>query len=282
MTNGVLSLFDYFKYPFVIYALVVGVLIALSASVLGVTLVLKRYSFIGDGLSHVAFGALAVASILRINNEMIVVIPVTVLCAIILLCASQNSKIKGDSSLAMLSVGALAIGYLLLNIYPSSQNITGDVCGTLFGSTSILTLSKSDVWVCATISAIVILMFVFFYKKIFLITFDENFAAASGIRVRLYNTVLSIVCAIIIALAMNLVGSLLTSAIIVFPAVSSMRVFKSFKGVVLSSAIFAVVCATLGIMLSIIFATPVGSTVVATNIIAFVIFTIIGKFMAIK
>ncbi len=282
MTNSTLTLLDYLKYPFVVYALIVGVLIALSASILGVTLVLKRYSFIGDGLSHIAFGALAIASILRINNEMIIVLPVTVLCAIILLCSSQNSKIKGDSSLAMLSVGALAIGYLLLNIYPSSPNITGDVCGTLFGSTSILTLSVSDVWICATMSGILIIMFVLFYKKIFAITFDENFAAASGIKVKLYNTIISIICAIIIVLAMNLVGSLLTSAIIVFPAVSSMRVFKSFKGVILSSAVVAVTCAALGIMASVVYSTPVGCTVVAANIIAFVILSVIGKFVGRK
>ena len=282
MTNSTLTLFDYLKYPFVIYALIVGILIALSASILGVTLVLKRYSFIGDGLSHIAFGALTIASILRINNEMIIVLPVTILCAILLLASSKNSKIKGDSSLAMLSVGALAIGYLLLNIYPSSPNITGDVCGTLFGSTSILTLSVSDVWVCAAMSAILILMFIVFYKKIFAITFDENFAAASGINIGLYNTIISIICAVIIVLAMSLVGSLLTSAIIVFPAVSSMRIFKSFKGVILSSATIAVVCAAFGIMSSVIYSTPVGCTVVAANIIVFVLLSIISKLISRK
>lgn len=282
MNDIVLTIHNYLKYPFVTYALVVGILIALCSSVLGVTLVLKRYSFIGDGLSHVAFGALALATVLRINNEMIVILPITVICAIIMLCSTQYSKIKGDSSLAMISVGTLAVGYLLLNIFPASSNITGDVCGTLFGSTSILTLSVSDVWICAVMSSVMIVLFTLFYKKIFSITFDESFAAATGIKVRIYNAVISIICAVIIVLAMNLVGSLLTSAIIVFPAVSSMRVFRSFKGVIISSAILSVLCAAFGIMSSVVFSTPVGCTVVIANIVTFVFFCIIGKFVHTK
>ena len=281
MNNIFTTLSAYLSYPFIKYALIVGALIALCASLLGVTLVLKRYSFMGDGLSHVAFGALAISTVLRINNEMIVVLPITVLCAILMLCSTRITKIKGDSILAMTSVGALAIGYLLLNIFPSSSNINGDVCGTLFGSTSILTLSSSDVWVCAILSVIVIATFILFYDRIFLVTFDESFASASGVRVGFYNSMLSILGAIIIVLAMNLVGSLLTSALIVFPAISAMRIFKSFRGVVVCSALLSVICSVLGTFISIIFSTPVGCTVVVTYIIAFMIFSILGKLIKI-
>lgn len=270
---------EYFNYPFIRYAFICGVLIALCSSLAGVILVLKRYSFMGDGLSHVAFGALAIATVFKINNNMAVVLPITVISAILLLATDRKTIIKGDSALAMLSVGTLAIGYLLMNVFPVSSNINGDVCGTLFGSTSILTLSNTDMWLCVILSLAVISLFILFYDKIFTVTFDENFAAASGIRVGAYNIAISVVCAVIIVLAMNLAGSLLTSALIVFPAVSSMRVFRSFKPVVISSAIFSVVCTGLGITLSIIFSTPVGCTVVAIDIVGFIIFSIIGRVM---
>ena len=262
------ELLEFLSSPFIRYALIVGILIALCSSVLGVTLVLKRYQFIGDGLSHVAFGALALATVLRINNDMIVVLPVTVLAAVILLCTNQ-ARLKGDSALAMISVGTLAIGYLLLNIFPVSSNVNGDVCGTLFGSTSILTLSTSDVWVCIIMSIVVIALFTLLYDKIFAVTFDEGFASATGINVKFYNGLISVVTAVIIVLAMNLAGSLLTSALIVFPAVSAMQIAKSFKGVVLTSAVLAVVCSFIGIVASFILSTPVGSTVVVIYIIAF-------------
>ena len=281
MNNIFATLSEYLTYPFIKYALIVGALIALCASLLGVTLVLKRYSFMGDGLSHVAFGALAIATVLRINNEMIVVLPITVVCAILMLCSTRITKIKGDSILAMTSVGALAIGYLVLNIFPSSSNINGDVCGTLFGSTSILTLSSSDVWVCAILSIIVTAIFILFYDRIFLVTFDESFASASGVKVGFYNSMLSILGAIIIVLAMNLAGSLLTSALIVFPAISAMRIFKSFRGVVICSALLSVFCAVCGTLISIIFSTPVGCTVVATYMVAFIIFALLGKLIKI-
>ncbi len=281
MNNIFATLSEYLSYPFIKYALIVGALIALCASLLGVTLVLKRYSFMGDGLSHVAFGALAIATVLRINNEMIVVLPITVVCAILMLCSTRITKIKGDSILAMTSVGALAIGYLVLNIFPSSANINGDVCGTLFGSTSILTLSSSDVWVCAILSVIVTAIFILFYDRIFLVTFDESFASASGVRVGFYNSMLSVLGAIIIVLAMNLAGSLLTSALIVFPAVSAMRIFKSFRGVVICSALLSIFCSVFGTLISIILSTPVGCTVVVTYIIAFIIFAILGKLIKI-
>lgn len=271
MTDLIYSIQRYMAYPFIRYALITGVLIALCASLLGVILVLKRYSFIGDGLSHVAFGALAIASVLRINNEMIVVLPITIICAVILLCTKSSAKIKGDSALAMTSVGTLAIGYLLMNIFPASSNINGDVCGTLFGSTLILTLSKADVWICVLLSAAVIAIFTLFYNKIFAVTFDESFAASGGINVRVFNILIAVMCAVIIVLAMNLAGSLLTSALIVFPAISAMRIFKSFRGVIICSAVLAVICAAGGIMASILFSTPVGSTVVAANIAVFLI-----------
>lgn len=277
MTDLIYSIQRYMAYPFIRYALITGVLVALCASLLGVILVLKRYSFIGDGLSHVAFGALAIASVLRINNEMIVVLPITIICAVILLCTKSSAKIKGDSALAMTSVGTLAIGYLLMNIFPASSNINGDVCGTLFGSTLILTLSKADVWLCVLLSAAVIAIFTLFYNKIFAVTFDESFAASGGINVRVFNILIAVMCAVIIVLAMNLAGSLLTSALIVFPAISAMRIFKSFRGVIICSAVLAVICAAGGIMASILFSTPVGSTVVAANIAVFLICCAAGR-----
>ena len=256
--------------------MLVGVLIALCSSLLGVTLVLKRFSFIGDGLSHVAFGAMAVASLFDLSNDMIVVLPITVLSAVVLLKGSQSAKIKGDASLAMISVGALAIGYLLLNAFSASTNVSGDVCTTLFGSTSILTLNKVDVWLCIIMSVIVIGMFLLFYHKIFAVTFDETFAKATGTKADRYNLLIAVITATIIVLAMKLVGSLLISALIIFPAVSSMRIFKSFLSVILSSAVIAVFCAVVGILVSILAATPVGATIVAVNIVVFGIFSAIG------
>lgn len=277
MHNLINIITSYLEYSFVRYALIAGILIALCSSLLGVVLVLKRYSFIGDGLSHVAFGALAIATVLRINNDMLVVMPITVLCAIILLGTGASSKIKGDSALAMLSVGALAVGYLMLNIFPSSSNISGDVCATLFGSTSILTLTKTDIWICGIMSIIVILLFLLFYDKIFAVTFDEDFASASGIKVGFYNSMISIICAVIIVLAMNLAGSLLTSALIVFPAVSAMRIAKGFRNVVIISAVLSVICSLFGILSSIIFSTPVGSSIVVADIFAFILCYIVGR-----
>ncbi len=267
----------YLQYPFVQYALVVGVLIALCSSLLGVTLVLKRFSFIGDGLSHVAFGAMAIAAVLQFTNDMPFVLLITIISAVLLLRTGQNAKIKGDASLAMISVGALAIGYLLMNIFSTSGNLSGDVCSTLFGSTSILTLTPDEVWLCIILSVLMIAVFILFYHKIFCITFDESFALATGVRARLYNLILAVVIAVIIVLAMNLVGSLLISALIIFPALSAMRMFKTFKSVTICSAVLSVVCAVLGLLISIAFGTPVGSTIVAVDIVSFFIFMIIGK-----
>lgn len=259
----------YLQYPFVQYAIIVGVLIALCSSLLGVTLVLKRFSFIGDGLSHVAFGGLAIASVLQMTNEMPLVLVVTVVCAILLLRTGQNTRIKGDAAIAMISVGALAFGYLLMNVFSTSSNISGDVCSTLFGSTSILTLTQQEVILCAVLSVVVVLLFVLLYHRIFDVTFDEAFAKASGTNVELYNTVIAIIIAVIIVLAMNLVGSLLISALVIFPALSAMRLFNSFRSVTIFSAIFSVVCALAGILISILASTPVGSTIVAVDTVGF-------------
>ena len=267
----------YLQYPFVRYALIVGVLIALCSSLLGVTLVLKRFSFIGDGLSHVAFGAMSVAAILGIKNEMPLVMLITVLCAVLLLRTGQNTKIKGDAAVAMISVGALAVGYLLMNLFASSANLSGDVCSTLFGSTSILTLTRSEVLLSVVFSLAVIAAFVFFYHKIFAVTFDENFARATGTRAGLYNLLISVIVAVIIVLAMNLVGSLLISALVIFPALSAMRIFRTFQSVTIASALFAVVAALLGILVSILAGTPVGSTIVAVQILAFILAVCVGK-----
>lgn len=259
----------YWTFPFVRYALAVGILIALCSSLLGVTLVLKRFSFIGDGLSHVAFGAMSIAAILQIKNEMPLVMVITVICAILLLRTGQNAKIKGDSAIAMISVGSLALGYLMMNLFGTSSNLSGDVCSTLFGSTSILTLSQSEVWLCAAISLAVIAIYVFFYNKIFAVTFDENFAKATGVRAERYNLLIAVVIAVIIELAMNLVGSLLISALIIFPALSAMRLCKSFLSVTVFSAVVSVLCASIGILISILAGTPVGSTIVAVQIVVF-------------
>ena len=267
----------YFEYPFVRYALIVGVLIALCSSLLGVTLVLKRFSFIGDGLSHVAFGAMAIAAILKLTNEMPLVMVVTVLCAILLLRTGQNTKIKGDAAIAMISVGSLAVGYLLMNLFSTSSNLSGDVCSTLFGSTSILTLSKAEAWLCVIFSVLVVAVFLFFYHKIFAVTFDENFARATGTRTGLYSLMISVIIAVIIVLAMNLVGSLLISALVIFPALSAMRMFKTFKSVTACAAVLSVVCSVVGILVSILAGTPVGSTIVVVQIGAFALSWCMGK-----
>ena len=269
MTAVLEKLTLYWAYPFVRYALIVGVLIALCSSLLGVTLVLKRFSFIGDGLSHVAFGAMAIAAVLQITNEMPLVMVITIISAVLLLRTGQDTKIKGDAAIAMISVGALAIGYLLMNIFSTSSNLSGDVCSTLFGSTSILTLSPVEVWLCVGMSVLVVAVFILFYHKIFAVTFDENFARATGTKAGLYNLLIAIVVAVIIVLAMNLVGSLLISALVIFPALSAMRMFKSFRSVTICAAALSVFCALIGILVSILAGTPVGSTIVAAQIIAF-------------
>ena len=267
----------YMQYPFVRYALIVGVLIALCSSLLGVTLVLKRFSFIGDGLSHVAFGALAVATVLQAANKMTVVLPLTLLAAVLLLHTGKNTKIKGDAAVAMISVTSLAFGYLLMNVFSTSPNVSGDVCSTLFGSTSILTLTKHEVWFSVWLSVAVLLLFGFFYQKIFAITFDEDFARAVGVNASRYNLMLAVIIAVIIVLAMNLVGSLLISAFVIFPALSAMRIFRTFFSVTVCSALLSVVCALAGILASILAGTPVGATVVAMDAAAFLLCYVAGQ-----
>ena len=273
-----MSLSGYLQMSFVQNALLVGVLVALCASLLGVTLVLRRFSFIGDGLSHVAFGAMAVAAVTGLTNDMLLVMPVTILCAVLLLAAGANAKIKGDAAVAMISVGALAVGYLLMNLFPPTgkANISGDVCSTLFGGTSILTLKPLEVWLSIALSIVVVLFFVLFYHKIFAVTFDESFAAATGANTRLYNLVIAVIIAVVIVLAMKLVGSLLISALIVFPALSAMRIFKSFRAVSVCAACISVLCAVAGILIAAVAGTPVGSTIVVADIAVFGLFSLAG------
>ncbi len=270
------TLTHYLSFTFVRYALIAGLLISLCASLLGVSLVLKRYSMIGDGLSHVAFGALAVASVCSLA-PMAVTLPVTIVAAVVLLGINSNGKIKGDAAIAMISVGTLAFGYLLMNIFSVSSNISGDVCTTLFGSTSILTLTKSDIILCTVLAIVVILVFVLFYHKIFAVTFDEGFANATGTNTKLYNNLIAVVTAVVIVLAMNLVGALLVSALIIFPALTAMRVFKSFFSVIIGAAVISVLCTLTGLLIAIIGGTPVGSTIVIADIVVFAIFSLIGK-----
>ena len=262
MTHILQELSFYLSYPFVRYALIVGVLIALCSSLLGVTLVLKRFSFIGDGLSHVAFGAMAVATIFKLVNNTIFIMPVTIIAAVLLLRTGQNTKIKGDAAIAMLSVSALAVGYLVMNIFSTSANVSGDVCSTLFGSTTILTLTEGEVISCIIMSVLVVAFFILFYNRIFAVTFDENFTKAIGKNAEGYNLMIAVITAVIIVLAMSLVGSLLISALIIFPALSAMRVARSFKGVVVYAAILSVIGAFFGIVLSILCSTPVGLSLI--------------------
>ena len=276
--NTVELLIRYFSYPFVRYAFIAGVLISLCAGLLGVVLVLKRYSMIGDGLSHVAFGAMAIAAVLGFT-PMTIALPVTVAVAVLLLLAGEKQLIKGDSAIAMLSAGSLAVGYLLLNLFPSSDtgSLSGDVCASLFGSTSMMTLQGSDVWLCVGLSVAVIAFFVIFYHKIFAVTFDEGFATSSGVRVRTYNFLIAAISGIVIVLAMKLVGALLISSLIIFPALSAMRLFRSFRSVILCSAVISVVGSLTGLLLARLLSTPTGASVAVVHIVIFAIFSVLGK-----
>ena len=267
----------YWQYPFVVNALIVGVLIALCSSLLGVTLVLKRLSFIGDGLAHVAFGAMAIASVLSPANKMALILPITIFCAMLLFRGGAKAKIKGDAAIAMLSVGSLAFGYLIMNMFATSPNVAADVCGTLFGGTSILTLTADEVKLSIFLSFGMVLLFVFFYQRIFNITFDEDFARAVGTNVELTNLIIAFVIAVIIVLSMNLVGSLLIAAFVIFPALSAMRLFNTFFRVTVCSAVLSVTCAFLGIVASVYASTPVGPTIVAGNVVAFLLCYALGR-----
>jgi len=271
------ALISYYKiFPVVRYSTVVIILVSLCAALLGVSLVLKRFSMIGDGLSHVAFGATAIAAAAGFA-PLYVALPVTVIAAVLLL-GVKSSKIMGDAAIAMISAGALAVGYLMLNLFPSNAStIAGDACTTLFGSSSIIGIGVTDVIVCSVLAAAVIFIFIFFYHKIFAITFDEGFATATGTKARVYNTLLAAVTGIVIVLAMKMVGALLISALITFPALSAMRVFKTFKKVVVCSAIISVSCALLGIIVCITASTPIGPTIAVANILVFAGFFTAGK-----
>jgi len=271
------NIYTYLQYPFVLYAIIVGTLIALCTSLLGVTLVLRRFSYVSDGLSHVAFGAMAIAFVLKITNYMLFSLPLTILCAIFLLNLGQNTRVKGDAAIAMLSVSAMALGYLLMNVFSTAPNISGDVCTTLFGSTSILTLTSFDVWISIILSILVLIFFLLFYHKLFALTFDEDFAKATGINVERYNLMLAVLIAVIIVLAMSLVGALLISALVIFPALSAMRLFDSFKGVTICSVVLSVVCAFLGMLVSVVGGTPVGATIVLMDMLAYVVAVLFSK-----
>lgn len=267
----------YFQFPFVRYALIVGVLISLCSALIGVPLVLKRFSYIGDGMSHVAFGALAIATVLKFSNNLPFILVVTTIISILLLKSSQKKKIGNDASIALISVGSLAVGYLLINLFSDKANVSGDVCSTLFGATSMLTLNSTDVYISIILSAVVIVVFILMYNRIFSVTFDENYSTATGLKTGIYNLVIAVITSVIIVLAMNLVGSLMISALVIIPALSAMRIFRSFKSVTICSVIVSVVCAVLGILVSILASTPVGSTIVAANLICYIIFFIVGK-----
>lgn len=257
--------------------MLVGVLVALCSSLLGVTLVLRRFSFIGDGLSHVAFFAMAIAAVFQWTNNMPLILAVTIAAAVAILCVGETTLMKGDAAIAMISVTSLALGYLFMNLFSTSSNISGDVCTTLFGSTSILTLLPEQVILSSVLSIAVVIIYILFYNRVFALTFDEDFSRAIGVNVGFYNLAIAVIIAVIIVLAMNLVGSLLTSALIIFPTLSTMRLYKSFKAVVIGSAVLSVLCAVIGMLVSIVVGTPVGSTIVGVEIIAYVMCVIVGR-----
>ena len=258
------------SYTFLVRAVIVGLLVSLCASLLGVSLVLKRYSMIGDGLSHVGFGALAIATAMNLA-PLTVSIPVVVLAAFLLLRISENSKIKGDAAIALISTSALAIGVIVISV---TTGMNTDVCNYMFGS--ILAMSHADVQLSVVLSAAVILLFVLFYNKIFAVTFDETFSSAVGTRAGVYNMLLAILTAITIVLGMRMMGAMLISSLIIFPALTSMRICKRFKTVVLCSAAVSVTCFFIGVVLSYWYSLPTGASIVAVNIAAFLLFSAVN------
>lgn len=257
------------SYPFIVRALIGGVLVSLCASLLGVSLVLKRYSMIGDGLSHVSFGALSVAlaagwSPLKIS------IPVVVLAAFFLLRITERGKIKSDAAIAMISASALAIGIIVTSM---TTGMTTDVSSYMFGS--ILAMSKEDVRFAAVLSVIVLGLFLFCYNKIFAVTFDENFASATGVNVLIYNVLIAVLTAVTIVIGMRMMGAMLISSLIIFPSLTAMRIFKSFRGVVIVSGVLSIICFSIGMVISYIYSTPAGASVVVVNLAAFLIFSLV-------
>jgi zinc transport system permease protein len=260
---------EMFGYAFLVRAVIVGALVSICAALLGVSLVLKRYSMIGDGLSHVGFGSLALATALN-AAPLSVAIPVVIAAAFLLLRLSENSKIKGDAAVALISTGSLAIGVIIIS---QTTGMNTDVCNYLFGS--ILAMAKADVYLSIALSSLVLVLFILFYHKLFIITFDETFAKASGIKTGLYNMLIAFLTALTIVLGMRIMGAMLISSLIIFPALSSMRLFKQFKSVTVCSALIAILCFFIGVVISYIYATPTGASVVGINIIVFVIFWLI-------
>lgn len=258
------------SYPFMVRAIIVGSLVAVCSALLGVSLVLKRYSMIGDGLSHVGFGALAIAASMNVA-PLKVSIPVVVIAAFFLLRMSENSKLKGDAAIAMISTGSLAGGVMIISM---TTGMNTDVCNYLFGS--ILGMTNSDLQLTIILSIFVIATYIFMYNRIFSVTLDESFTNATGNKGQRYNTVIAILTAIIIVLGMRMMGAMLVSSLIVIPALSSMRIFKSFKTVIISSVFIALICLWIGIIISYVFATPTGASIVVCNLIVFFIYTIIG------
>lgn len=264
------TIFDMFSYPFMVRAFTVGALVALCSALLGVSLVLKRYSMIGDGLSHVGFGALAVAASLNMA-PLAVAIPVVIAAAVLLLRIRESSRIKGDAAIALISTSSLAVGVMVISM---TTGMNTDVYNYMFGS--ILAMSREDVILSVVMAVVVLVLFVFFYHKIFAITFDETFAKATGVKADLYNTLIAVLTAVTIVLGMRMMGALLISSLIIFPALTSMRVCRTFKSVVVNSAVISVVCLVLGITISYVWATPAGASVVMVNLAALFIYTLIG------
>ncbi|MDR3238530.1 MAG: metal ABC transporter permease [Clostridiales bacterium] len=260
------TLMEMFSYTFLVRAVVVGLLVSLCAALLGVSLVLKRYSMIGDGLSHVGFGTLAIATAMN-AAPLTVSIPIVILAAFFLLRISENSKIKGDAAIALISSSSLAIGVTIISL---TTGMNTDVCNYMFGS--ILAMSKSDVTLSIILAIAVLGLFILFYHKIFAVTFDENFAKATGVKTGLYNMLIAFLTAITIVLGMRMMGALLISSLIIFPALTSMRLCKKFKTVTICSAAVSVVCFFFGVVISYIKATPTGASVVLVNIAAFLLF----------
>lgn len=264
------TMIEMFSYPFMVRAFLVGSLVALCSALLGVSLVLKRYSMIGDGLSHVGFGAMAVAAALN-AAPLAVAIPVVIVAAVLLLRVSGNSRIKGDAAIALISTSSLAVGVMVISL---TTGMNTDVYNYMFGS--ILAMSAEDVQLSVILAIVVILLFVFFYNKIFAITFDETFALATGVKANLYNTLIAVLTAVTIVLGMRMMGALLISSLIIFPALTSMRVCRTFRSVIISSGVISVVCLFVGISVSYLYATPAGASVVMANIAALVIYSVIG------
>ncbi len=266
------SLLEMFSYSFLTRAFLVGIPVALCAALLGVSLVLKRYSMIGDGLSHVGFGALAIAAALNLA-PLEVAIPVVVLAAFLLLRLSENSKIKGDAAIAIISSSALAIGVIIATL---NKGMNTDINSYLFGS--ILATTEQDAVLSLVLSAVVIVLFVFFYHKIFAVTFDESFARATGTRANIYNMIIALLTALTIVVGMRIMGTLLISSLIIFPALTSMRLCKTFRSVIICSAVLSVICFVVGMSASFLYETPTGASIVAANIAAFLLFWLAGLF----